>query len=43
MKTIPYANVEGSLMYAMICTKPDLAYAINVVSRVMANPGKEHW
>lgn len=27
----------------MLCTRPDLAHAISVVSRYMANPGKEHW
>ncbi|KAE8734714.1 Mitogen-activated protein kinase 10 [Hibiscus syriacus] len=33
----------GSLMFAMICTRPDIAQAVRVVSRYMANPGKEHW
>ena len=27
----------------MVCTRPDLAYAVSVVSRFMHNPGKEHW
>ena len=27
----------------MICTHLDLAHAVNVVSRYMANPSKEHW
>lgn len=30
-------------MYAMILTKPDIAYVVSVVIRFMANPGKEHW
>lgn len=30
-------------MYAMVCTRPDLSYAVSAVSRYMANPGKEHW
>ena len=30
-------------MYAMICTQPDIAYAVGVVSRYMSNPGKKHW
>uniref|UniRef100_A0A3Q7IX76 Reverse transcriptase Ty1/copia-type domain-containing protein n=1 Tax=Solanum lycopersicum TaxID=4081 RepID=A0A3Q7IX76_SOLLC len=33
----------GSLMYAMVCTRPDIAHVVGVVSRYMANPGKEHW
>ena len=43
MARIPYASVVGSLMFAMICSRPDLAYAISLVSRFMSNPGKEHW
>ncbi|CAO2820788.1 unnamed protein product [Amaranthus hypochondriacus] len=30
-------------MYAMVCTRPDLAHAVSVVSRFMSQPGKEHW
>lgn len=37
-----YANMLGSLMYSMVCTRPDMAYALSIVSRYMANPGKEH-
>ena len=43
MDRVPYSNAVGSLMYAMICSRPDLAHAVSVVSRFMANPGKEHW
>ncbi|GJW46027.1 retrotransposon protein, putative, ty1-copia subclass [Tanacetum coccineum] len=38
-----YANAVGSLMYLMVCTRPDIAYAVSVVSRYLANPGKNHW
>ncbi|GJV97282.1 retrovirus-related pol polyprotein from transposon TNT 1-94 [Tanacetum coccineum] len=40
---VPYANAVGSLMYLMVCTRPYIAYAASVVSRYMANPGKNHW
>ncbi|GKF98342.1 hypothetical protein Tco_0297125, partial [Tanacetum coccineum] len=30
-------------MYAMVCTRPDLAHAVGVVSRFLSNPGKKHW
>lgn len=30
-------------MYAMICTRPDLAHVVSIVSRFMAEPRKEHW
>ncbi|KAM1650564.1 hypothetical protein ACFXTN_003253 [Malus domestica] len=44
MEKVPYANVVGCLMYAMVCTRSDIAQAVSVVvSRYMANPGKQHW
>ena len=43
MALVPYASAVGSLMYAMVCTRPDIAHAVGVVSRYMVNPGKEHW
>ena len=43
MSQVPYASAIGSLMYAMVCTRPDLAHAVSVVSRFMSQPGKEHW
>jgi hypothetical protein len=43
MSRVPYSSVVGSLMYAMVCTRPDIAHAVGVVSRYMNNPGKEHW
>ena len=42
MKIVPYASVVGSLMYAMVCTRSDIAHAVGVVSPFMSNPGKEH-
>jgi hypothetical protein len=43
MVKVPYQQAVGSLMYAMLCTRPDLAYPISVVSEHMANPSLEHW
>ncbi|KAE8684117.1 hypothetical protein F3Y22_tig00111151pilonHSYRG00072 [Hibiscus syriacus] len=43
MSKVPYASAVGSLMYAMVCTRPDISQAIGVVSRYMHDPGKEHW
>ena len=40
---VTYSSAVGSLMYAMICTRPDIAYAVGVVSRFMSCPRKEHW
>ena len=43
MDSKPYASGVGSLMYAMVCTRPDIAYAMSIVSRFIADPGEEHW
>ena len=43
MKNIPYAFVVGSLMYAEVCTRPDISYAIGMLGRYQSNPGLEHW
>lgn len=40
---MPYSNVIGSIMYAMIGTRCDLAYAVGLVSRYMSRPGLVHW
>jgi hypothetical protein len=43
MSRVPYASVVGSLMYAMVCTRPNIAHAVGVVSRYMNNPDKKYW
>eukprot|EP00253_Pinus_taeda_P024881 PITA_24881 len=43
MSRVPYASVVDSLMYAMVCTRLDIAHAMGVMSRFMSKPGKEHW
>eukprot|EP00253_Pinus_taeda_P007712 PITA_07712 len=43
MSHVPYASEVDSLMYAMVCTRPDIAHAVGVLSRFMSKPGKEHW
>ena len=43
MDSIPYASCVGSLMYCMVCTRPDLAYGLSMVSRFISDPGNEHW
>ena len=40
---VPYASAVGSIMYAMVGSRPDLAYAIGLVSRFMSRPGEFHW
>ena len=43
MAKVPYSSAVGNLMYAMICTRPDIAHAVGVASRYMSNLGKKHW
>ena len=43
MENVPYASTVGSLMYAMVCTRPDIAHAVSTVSRFLANLGELHW
>ena len=43
MDKISYASAIGSIMYAMLCTQPDIAHALSVMSRYQADPGLEHW
>jgi len=42
MSCVPYVSVVGSLMYAMVCTRPNISHAMGVLSRFMSKPGKEH-
>ena len=43
MSKVSYASAMGWLMYAMACTRPDLAHAISVVSKFLSNPGRMDW
>jgi len=43
MSKVPYASAIGSLMYAMVCTRHNIAHAVGVVSRYKNNLGKKHW
>jgi hypothetical protein len=43
MNKIPYASTIGSIIYAMLCTRPDVAHAISLTSRYQSIPGLEHW
>ena len=42
MAKVAYASTLGSLIYAILCTRLDIAYAVSVTSRFQSNPGLEH-
>ncbi|XP_058003903.1 secreted RxLR effector protein 161-like [Hevea brasiliensis] len=43
MSSVSYLSAVGSIIYAMVCTRPNLSHAVIIVSRYMACPEKEHW
>ena len=43
MKNIRYASAVDSLMYAQVCTRPNITYAVGVLGRYQSNPGIDHW
>ncbi|GKC51180.1 hypothetical protein Tco_1073925 [Tanacetum coccineum] len=43
MQRVPYASSIGSIMYAVRCTRPDVAFAQNLCSHFQQNPGEIHW
>jgi hypothetical protein len=43
MKMVLYTSAVGSLQYAEVCTRPDIAYVSGLFGRFQSNPGPEHW
>ncbi|XP_075088620.1 secreted RxLR effector protein 161-like [Nicotiana tabacum] len=43
MSRVPYSSVVRSLMYVMMCTRPNICYIVSLVSRYQSNPGRDHW
>ncbi|GKD99571.1 retrotransposon protein, putative, ty1-copia subclass, partial [Tanacetum coccineum] len=43
MQNVPYASAVGSIMHAVRCTRPDVAFVQNITSRFQQNPGECHW
>jgi hypothetical protein len=43
MRGVQYTNAVGALMYLAVCTRPDIAHAVSVLSRFNSNPGPTHW
>jgi hypothetical protein len=43
MRAISYALAIGSIMYAMLCTRLDVSYALSATSRYQSNCGDSHW
>ena len=43
MKVVPYSSVVGNLMYAQVCTRPDIAFVVNVLGSYLSDLGQSHW
>ncbi|GKD56560.1 hypothetical protein Tco_1289947, partial [Tanacetum coccineum] len=43
IQNVPYASAVGSIMYAVRCTRPDVAFVQNITSHFQQNPGEPHW
>ena len=43
MKVVPYSLVVGSLMYAQVRTRPNIAFVAGVLGRYLSYPGQSHW
>lgn len=43
MQNVPYREALGSLMWLPVATRPDLSFAVNLLSRFANNPGRAHW
>lgn len=42
MKTIPYASIVGSIMYAKICVRLNINFVVGILDRYESNPGLDH-
>ena len=40
---VPYLSAIGALMYLANCTRPDIAFAVNLLARYSATPTRRHW
>lgn len=42
LRKVSYANAVGSVICSMVCTRPDLSYALSMINRFMTNLGRAH-
>ena len=38
-----YSSIMGSLMYAQICTHPNISFVIDIMGRYLSDPSQNHW
>ena len=42
MEWFPYVSTVGSLMYAQVCTRPDIVYIVGMLGKYLSNLGMDH-
>ena len=42
MKVVSYSLIMGSLMYAQVYTRPDIAFAVDVFGKYLSDPNQSH-
>ncbi|KAL5549013.1 hypothetical protein UlMin_004244 [Ulmus minor] len=40
---VPYLSAIGALMYLANCTRPDIAFVVNLLARFSSSPTRRHW
>ena len=43
MKAVSYSSVVDNLMYAQVCTRPNIDFVVSVLGRYLSDPGQSHW
>src|SRR5271170_7555962 len=43
MKGVPYGEAIGSVLWPTVVSRPDIAYAVGILSQFIQNPGQAHW
>lgn len=43
MRGVPYSQAIGSVLWPVVVSRPDAAYAVGILSKFMQNPGQAHW
>lgn len=42
-ENVPYREAVGALMHLMVCTRPDISFALGLISRYLTEPAENHW
>ena len=42
-REVPYLSAIGALMYLVNCSRSDIIFAVNLLTRHSANPTRRHW